>query len=187
MMSDDMAMDGRPATGRVGSPPGQRERADDVAVLIVGAGPVGLCGALQLARFGVRILLVERQPGTSIQPKARGLNIRTMELLRTWGLEDQVRAASVTFAGPTRFLWVESLAGRELRGNEPAVGTDAAPAVLAAISPTTGCACTQDDLEQILLAAVRRCPPSWRTCSRGGPRHARRHTAGCDKYCSSGP
>jgi putative polyketide hydroxylase len=129
-----------------------------VAVLIVGGGPVGLCGSLQLARHGVRSLLVERHPGTSIQPKARRLSIRTMELLRAWGLEDQVRAASVALAGPTWFLWAESLAGREIHRIESVVGEDASSAVLEAVSPTSGCACAQDDLEPILLAAARRYP-----------------------------
>src|SRR4029078_9326967 len=44
-----------------------------------------------LARQGVRATLVERHPGTSIYPRARGVNGRTMELLRGLGLEERVR------------------------------------------------------------------------------------------------
>src|SRR5260370_20143248 len=47
-----------------------------------------------MSRHGVRSLLVEQHPGTSIHPKARGLNVRTLELLRVWGLEPAVRAAA---------------------------------------------------------------------------------------------
>lgn len=53
-----------------------------VPVLIVGGGPVGLTASLLLSRHGVRSLLVERHPGTSMHPKARGLNVRTLELFR---------------------------------------------------------------------------------------------------------
>ena len=54
-------------------------------VLIVGGGPTGLATSLLLSRHGVRSLLVERHPGTSVHPKARGLNVRTLELFRGWG------------------------------------------------------------------------------------------------------
>jgi len=54
----------------------------DLPVLIVGGGPVGLSASLLLSRHGVRSLLVERHPGTSIHPKARGLNVRTLKLFR---------------------------------------------------------------------------------------------------------
>ncbi len=132
--------------------------AYDVPVLIVGGGPVGLCGALLLARYGVRSLLVERHPGTSIQPKARGINARTMELLRTWGLEDQVRVAGAPLVGNSLLLWTESLAGKELRRIQTAPGDDAVAAFLATISPTTGGGCTQNAFEPILLAAARQHP-----------------------------
>ena len=52
-------------------------------VLIVGAGPVGLSAAIQLARWGVRSLVVERHPSTTDHPKARGFFTRTMEVLLT--------------------------------------------------------------------------------------------------------
>jgi putative polyketide hydroxylase len=120
----------------------------DVPVLIVGGGPVGLCTSLLLSRFGVSSLLVERHPATSIHPRARGLNVRTMELLRTWGLEHDVREAGRALENATDVVWAESLAGREMR--RVAAGgrrQDARP-----VSPTTGCSCAQDELEPVLLA-----------------------------------
>ncbi|HET7516198.1 MAG TPA: FAD-dependent monooxygenase, partial [Actinomycetes bacterium] len=41
------------------------DRADELPVVIAGAGPAGLVAAITLARNGVRSLLVERNPGLS--------------------------------------------------------------------------------------------------------------------------
>jgi putative polyketide hydroxylase len=65
----------------------------EVPVLIVGGGPIGLTSALLLARQNVPTLLIERHPGTSIHPRARGINIRTMEIFRSLGLEAAIREA----------------------------------------------------------------------------------------------
>lgn len=58
---------------------------EHTAVLIVGGGPVGLATALELARHGVRALLVERHDTTTRHPKTRNLNTRTMEIVHGWG------------------------------------------------------------------------------------------------------
>ncbi len=63
-------------------------------VLVVGAGPAGLTTAIGLARHGVSSLIVERHPGTSIFPKASGISTRTMEIFRSWGLEEAMREHS---------------------------------------------------------------------------------------------
>ncbi|MCA1671381.1 MAG: FAD-dependent oxidoreductase [Actinobacteria bacterium] len=39
---------------------------------VVGAGPAGLATALSATRHGARVLVVERQPGTSTHPRAMG-------------------------------------------------------------------------------------------------------------------
>ncbi|WP_394838970.1 FAD-dependent oxidoreductase [Pendulispora rubella] len=57
----------------------------DVDVLIVGGGLVGLSAALFLAEHleqGGRVLVVEKHAGTSIHPRARGFNERTIEHFR---------------------------------------------------------------------------------------------------------
>jgi putative polyketide hydroxylase len=71
------------------------DRARDVPVVVAGAGPAGLVAAVTLARHGVGSLLVERNPALSPRPRATGVSLRTMELLRSWGLEDQVRAGQL--------------------------------------------------------------------------------------------
>ena len=64
-------------------------------VLIVGAGPAGLVTALGLARHGVRSILVERHPGTSIYPRATAVSLRSMEIFRGYGLDHEIRAFSL--------------------------------------------------------------------------------------------
>ena len=126
---------------------------DTIDVLVVGGGAVGLTSALLLARHGCRPVVVERHAGTAIHPRARGLNVRTMEIFRELGLERAIRAAGAAIAGNHLLLWVETLAGRELR-RAPA-GSLAERDEIAARSPTGWASCAQDELEPVLLAAAR--------------------------------
>ena len=68
--------------------------ADEVPVLIVGGSLVGLSTALFLAHHGVPSLSVERHSGTAIHPRAGHFQLRTLELLRSVGLEEIVRRTS---------------------------------------------------------------------------------------------
>jgi 2-polyprenyl-6-methoxyphenol hydroxylase-like FAD-dependent oxidoreductase len=68
--------------------------ADEVPVLIVGGSLVGLTTALFLAHHGVASLAVERHGGTAIHPRAGHFQLRTLELLRSVGLEETVRRVS---------------------------------------------------------------------------------------------
>ncbi|MDR0358399.1 MAG: FAD-dependent monooxygenase, partial [bacterium] len=70
------------------------EPAEHVPVLIVGGSLVGLATAIFLAQHGVRPLVVERHSGTAIHPRAGHFHLRTLELLRSAGLEDEVRRVS---------------------------------------------------------------------------------------------
>ena len=115
-------------------------------VLIVGGGPVGLTASILLSRLGVPSLLVERHPSTSIHPKARGINIRTMEIFRQCGVEDAVRAAGLAQDRVRFIIWAESLAGKELERRTPArMRPD-----VARISFVGAALCAQDDLEPVL-------------------------------------
>ena len=86
-------------------------------VLVVGAGPVGLAGALELSRLGHSVRVVEKRGERSSQSKAIGINSRTLELLEGAGvtsrlLEAGVRLAGLRFGTPTRtefaieFAWL---------------------------------------------------------------------------------
>ena len=57
-------------------------------VVVVGAGPAGLTAAIALARLGVEVLLVERRRELSSLPRATAVSTRSMEIFRSWGLED---------------------------------------------------------------------------------------------------
>src|SRR3954451_5026865 len=69
--------------------------SEDAPVVIVGAGPAGLTAAISLARLGVEAILVERRAELSSLPRATAVSLRSMELIRSWGVEDAVRAGAV--------------------------------------------------------------------------------------------
>jgi putative polyketide hydroxylase len=118
-----------------------------VPAVIVGAGPAGLVAAITLARRGVGSLLVERNPGLSPLPRATAVSTRTMELLRSWGLEDDVRAGQLDISYVGAFA-TETLASPE--GVALPVGV-ATYEQAAAVSPTTVAGVPQDHLEPVLL------------------------------------
>ncbi|MCD0502576.1 FAD-dependent monooxygenase [Bordetella petrii] len=68
------------------------EAVVEVPVLIVGGGPIGLAMSIDLARRGVRSVLLEQGDGTIEHPRTGLVAIRTMEAFRMWGISRQVRA-----------------------------------------------------------------------------------------------
>src|SRR5688572_18573004 len=87
----------------------------EVPVLIVGGSLVGMSTALLLGHHGVRALAVEHHRGTAIHPRAAQITQRTMEILRTVGIEQIVRRKSdEQFVQDGAIMAVETLAGREL-------------------------------------------------------------------------
>src|SRR5437867_10998506 len=85
-------------------------------VVIGGGGPVGLVAALELARYGIRSLLLERHEGTTWHPKARNLNTRTMEIARGWGrvVHDALAAVNLPRAWTSQIIYTRTLSGDEL-------------------------------------------------------------------------
>src|SRR5882672_7422979 len=73
--------------------------------------------ARTLSLFGVRCLLVERNPTTTRHPKMDITNGRSMELFRRLGLVDTLRAAAVPEQNNFDVSWITSLA-REQGGRE---------------------------------------------------------------------
>jgi putative polyketide hydroxylase len=126
-------------------------------ILVVGGGPVGLATALFLARHGVRPIVVERHAGTTIYPRATGLALRTREILREAGLEEQVLAAGHEMASTGGKLIVDTLAGTDLRTAKRIWPRQTALPGADQVSPVadvTGI-CPQDRLEPLLLEAAR--------------------------------
>lgn len=128
------------------------ERTD---VIIVGAGVAGLSAALFLLQQGITPLLVERHKGTSIHPRARGFDVRTMELYRELGLAEAIREAGKALAPAWGILHDTSLADalakrKRLKKQRPEKMFEG----LGALSPEMGARCTQDLSEPVLLAAA---------------------------------
>ncbi len=87
----------------------------DVPVLIVGGSLVGMTSAALLGSHGIRSLVVERHRGPAIHPRAALILQRSMEILRTAGLEDIIRTKSAEqFDQDAAIMAVESLAGEEI-------------------------------------------------------------------------
>ncbi|HVD55568.1 MAG TPA: FAD-dependent monooxygenase [Thermoleophilaceae bacterium] len=130
--------------------------SNEVPVLVVGAGPAGLAAAIELARHGMPSLLIERRTTLSSHPRATVLSLRSMELVRAWGLEAEVRARSAEV--DPRMLEAETLANAAA-GTALQVGYPSAEQSRM-ISPTTPACVAQDDLEPLLLAHLRAAPQS---------------------------
>lgn len=60
-------------------------------VIIVGGGPIGLGMSLEMASRGIDSMLVEQSDGTIEHPRTGLMAVRTMEILRRWGLAQQIR------------------------------------------------------------------------------------------------
>ncbi len=82
-------------------------------VLIVGGGPVGLALAIELGWRGVDNLLIDRRDGSIPLPKMNGVNARTMEFCRRWGIADRVRSAGWPDDYPVRLIFCTNLRGHE--------------------------------------------------------------------------
>ena len=78
-------------------------RSNDPQVLIVGAGPTGLALALWLARFDVRIRIIDKLSDVAPISRALGVHARTLEFYRQLGFAEQAVAAGIVMPGAN--LW----------------------------------------------------------------------------------
>lgn len=125
---------------------------DHVPVLVVGGSLVGLSASVFLGRLGVRHRVVERHAATSAHPRGRGNNMRTMEIFRTAGLEPGIRKAAATLAKNHGILQVDTLRGENRRWLSARL-TGRPPE--ADLCSAIRCACSQNDLEPVLLQGAR--------------------------------
>jgi putative polyketide hydroxylase len=124
-----------------------------VPVLIVGGSLVGLSASLFLGRLGVRHTLVEKHAGTSVHPRGRGNNLRTMEVFRSAGVEERIRAAASVLAGNHGILQTPDLAAPDA-GEWLVRQIDEKGPPAHRLSPSAWCVCSQNDLEPVLLRAA---------------------------------
>jgi len=84
-------------------------------VLIVGAGPVGLTLAIDLAWRGIDVTVVEtRQRAAPPEPKCNHVAARTMEIFRRLGVADKVRNAGLPADYPHDISYRTTFTGQEL-------------------------------------------------------------------------
>jgi putative polyketide hydroxylase len=126
------------------------EAPEEVPVLVVGGGLAGLTTALFLGLYGVRPLLVEKHPGTSVVMKARGQYPHTMEALRIAGVADAITAASPGGTGEFYMALARTLSGPVLRG----IMTEGEMS-MNHVSPEDWAMASQERTEEILAARAR--------------------------------
>jgi 2-polyprenyl-6-methoxyphenol hydroxylase-like FAD-dependent oxidoreductase len=124
---------------------------DESPVVIVGAGPAGLAAAIALTRLGVETMLVERRAELSSLPRATVVSLRSMELIRAWGVEDAVRAGGVDVEWRG---WQSETLATVAAGSMWPVGIPTRDQA-ALISPTAPACVPQDHLEPVLLEHLR--------------------------------
>jgi 2-polyprenyl-6-methoxyphenol hydroxylase-like FAD-dependent oxidoreductase len=84
-------------------------------VVIIGAGPVGLTFAMDLAQRGVRVTVLElRERGEPPSVKCNHVSARSMELFRRLGFVGQVRNAGLPEDYPHDIAFRTTMIGREL-------------------------------------------------------------------------
>ncbi|MFE9932298.1 FAD-dependent oxidoreductase [Streptomyces sp. NPDC005533] len=139
----------RPRTGHGRA---MKENVDHrVPVLIVGGSLVGLCTSLFLGRHGIGHMLVEKHAGTSMHPRGRGINVRTMELFRVARVEDRIREAASVLADNHGILQGGSLTGEDQEWLFEQIDPGGA---LARFSPSAWCLCSQNDIEPVLMSVT---------------------------------
>ncbi|MFE4638607.1 FAD-dependent oxidoreductase [Streptomyces sp. NPDC056773] len=126
-------------------------------VLVVGGGLAGLSTAVFLAQQGVDCLLIERQPELSGRPRARGVHPRAMELMRSAGVEQEIRAtpSARLLAENSGVVTARSLAGPELGTLDEKYVMDV-QADIGLLSPTGWALCHQGELEDVLRGRAER-------------------------------
>jgi 2-polyprenyl-6-methoxyphenol hydroxylase-like FAD-dependent oxidoreductase len=147
----------------------------DVPVLIAGAGPVGLLTSILLSRQGIRNLVLEKREQINGMPRARGINVRSVEILTNLDLGAKLASESLPPLWTQRFVYTETMAG-EIVGMMPG---NMASGTVAAFSPCDYRVAAQDRLDPMLyekaitypqaVVAVAACailPPSERYIAR---------------------
>jgi len=84
------------------------------SVLIVGAGPVGLTLALDLAWRGIEVAIIEqRRKGDAPDPKCNHVSSRSMEVFRRLGVAAKLRNAGLPEDYPHAIAYRTAFTGRE--------------------------------------------------------------------------
>jgi 2-polyprenyl-6-methoxyphenol hydroxylase-like FAD-dependent oxidoreductase len=124
----------------------------EIPVLIAGGGLIGLSTAMFLAQHGVASVAVERLRGGSPVPRAAHFHLRTLELFRLAGIEDEVKQQSAhEFLPEGAIIIMDSLSGRKLADIIGSLNLG-----VEAVSPCRRLFITQPGLEPILRRRAER-------------------------------
>jgi 2-polyprenyl-6-methoxyphenol hydroxylase-like FAD-dependent oxidoreductase len=129
-----------------------QDRTRSTPVLVVGAGPAGLTTAIALGRHGIECHVVERRPALSGLPRAASVSTRTMELLRSWGLEQAIRSGGVDVE------WKQWVGATLADAGETRLTSFPTREQSAVLSPTAPASVPQDHIEPVLLDHLRLFP-----------------------------
>lgn len=137
------------------------KQTNNTQVIILGGGITGLAAALYLSQQGVDFILLEKHKSTSIYPRARTIDIRTMELFRGLGLNEILREAGKSLAPAWGIIRGDNL----LEAMKNPVGKITPAQLIEAQnemksftekSPEMVCRCTQDISEAIIAGIAER-------------------------------
>ncbi|WP_433371388.1 FAD-dependent oxidoreductase [Actinoplanes sp. CA-142083] len=123
----------------------------ETEVLVIGAGLTGASAAVMLARHGVRTMMISRGRWVADSPRAHIINQRTMEVMRSIGLEKVCETAATPGELMANHVMMTAVNGLEFGrmwtwGNDPARAGE-----YLAASPGRGCDLPQDRFEPILV------------------------------------
>ncbi|MGH6988386.1 MAG: FAD-dependent monooxygenase [Stellaceae bacterium] len=119
---------------------------NELPVLIAGGGLIGLSTAMFLARHGIPSLAIERLRNVSPLPRAAHFHMRTLELFRACGIEEEVKTQSLKEFEPEGAVAAfDTLAGKQIAAFVPSLNEG-----VEAVSPSRRLFVTQPGLEPIL-------------------------------------
>lgn len=124
----------------------------ETPVLIAGGGPVGLTMAIELGWRGIGCVLVDEGDGELVHPRTGLIAIRTMEMLRRYGLAQRMRACGFPDDYALSMVFCTALNGLLLeRAPYPSMRAAPTPAQ----TPEKKQRCPQIWMQPILADAVR--------------------------------
>lgn len=134
----------------------QHQDEHSAQVIVVGGGPVGLSLAGDLGWRGISCILLEQGDGSIFQPKMDGVNVRTMEFCRRWGIAEDVYNCGYPKAYPQDMVYLTSFSGYELGREEFATPSGGSEEVRPGVSPESRFRCPQNLFDPILRRHAQR-------------------------------
>ena len=121
---------------------------------VIGCGPIGLTAGLLLSRHGLEVTLVERRSELNTHPRSRFVDTNTMELLREFGLDEQVEQTGLGPDWTAYNRWSDNLAVAPYAE----IPSPTFHAVPGPASPCLPVMTVQDEVEKALMSSVANDP-----------------------------